>query len=1101
MRVERLATVALVAAAVCVAAGPAQAATVFENFDSYGDGVTITGLSGMTFPQSPRTFTPPSSRTASPPRALRNPLACSSGTCPNGAYRLRMDFTRPARAVSLKTGDVLYGCFEFDCPSARLTGFDSAGNVVADSGSASIPTGTYEQPAGFGANVNKSFAIDAGSFVVDHAILYVGRDDVNGEAFGSPRTAQIDDLGYTALDPAEEPPPPPPPPAAPTVEITDPAEGATFASADAVNASGTLTAPAGLAAFCLAVDNETTFPSPCDLGPSVRDDGTFSGLRVSGLHEGSNRITAWVRDGRGRTAQDTVTINVAPATLDLTAGTLEIIQAVQRLALPFGREAFAHGGLRGLLGDYDDVSTDPSFVIPSERLASGKRTFVRFFASAPGRGPVLRVRALLHAYSKDRAGALTELDGSPTFPHYSPARLERTLDIGGQRARSDAAYVFELPTAWTERSGELVLAGEVNPAGVPGVAGETAANRDDNVFAVEGVNFETTRTVTALPVNLYFLDGDGRRVQLSDFSAPFDGVRKVLPAALDVRPIWGAIDVSDIVAPDEEDQVQRMRDRLIEWSEGVRLPRGKIMGLINSGHGGLAGGRHGVTGSTNAKLDFVAHEFFHTLGFPHAGRSDVCYSRDADRGDSWPPDDRGVMRGVGLDVSPGPVYAPIGTRAAGVFDSPPAAPAEVFDFESYCSAEPATWIDPRNWDRGIAGLGRRGSINISSHRPPAVARAAAAGLLHVSAQVDDAGGQILRVEPASGRVATDPGSDLRLVVRDSKGAVVSDTGVPVQELHVRPAPGAPPEGVRYVNAFVPGRGAARVELVRAGTVLASRDRSKARPRVRVMRPAGTTKVGSRGRFGVKWRASDADGDELTARVDFSPDGGRSWRPLAVGLSGGRAVLDAAFLSRSSRAVVRVTVNDGFDAASARSAPFRTAGRAPSVQIVSPERGTRLGADAPLNLSGSAFDDAGRRLRGRALVWRSGGAVLGRGEDITIVAGEVRGGRVTLEARDRHGRIARLGRRLRIDAVQPFFLALSAKRPRRRAATLALRVSANVPATLTVTGRGVRRTIVPVARPTSTVRVPIDPPRKTFRLRLRLAASGLATVARVDVARR
>ena len=201
------------AAGLAVFAWPGTASavdTVATGFDGFANGQVITNqVTGVTFTQSPVVFTPPNARTATPPRALRHPLSCPNSICSNGAYRLEMQFDRPARSVSLKTGDVLVGCFEFDCPRARLVGFDSAGNIVRDSGSDFIPSSN--DPMLTGVKIDKQFSIDAGAFTIVRAVLYVGKDDVGGEDFGTPRTVQIDDLSVTMLSAAEPPPPPPPP--------------------------------------------------------------------------------------------------------------------------------------------------------------------------------------------------------------------------------------------------------------------------------------------------------------------------------------------------------------------------------------------------------------------------------------------------------------------------------------------------------------------------------------------------------------------------------------------------------------------------------------------------------------------------------------------------------------------------------------------------------------------------------------------------------------------------------------------------------------------------------------------------------------------------
>ena len=111
------------------------------------------------------------------------------------------------------------------------------------------------------------------------------------------------------------------------------------------------------------------------------------------------------------------------------------------------------------------------------------------------------------------------------------------------------------------------------------------------------------------------------------------------------------------------------------------------------------------------------------------------------------------------------------------------------------------------------------------------------------------------------------------------------------------------------------------------------------------------------------------------------NGGRSFEPIFAGPNSGTAGgARPSYLHRSRRARLRVTVNDGFLEAlgHVEAVPLarRAAGRA---DPRAPRSGTIQPNDAPLALTGQAFDDRLERARGQAPHWFSGKRKLGSGE--------------------------------------------------------------------------------------------------------------------------
>ena len=295
-------------------------------------------------------------------------------------------------------------------------------------------------------------------------------------------------------------------------------------------------------------------------------------------------------------------------------------------------------------------------------------------------------------------------------------------------------------------------------------------------------------------------------------------------------------------------------------------------------------------------------------------------------------------------------------------------------------------------------------------------------------------------------------------------------------------------------------GAAVVELVRDGAVLDRLTRSRP-PRLRMLGRLRGTRVRAGGALGVRWTASDPDGDALQGTVEYSADGGRTWRTIAARPSTGRASLPARLLPGSRNARVRVIVSDGFNSTKATSARFSVDGAPPTVRILSPAGGEVPVTGGRRLLLGTASDARDRLLDGRSLTWFAGRRRLGSGQRLSV---RLPAGRQTLRlvATDRQGRRATARTVVRVAASPLRLLALKAPvtvpRSTRR---IVVRVRASAPAILRVAGtrhrvgRATARIAVALpARPaTGVLRLP-------FTLRPRGAAAGHVK-GRIEVRRR
>ena len=224
--------------------------------------------------------------------------------------------------------------------------------------------------------------------------------------------------------------------------------------------------------------------------------------------------------------------------------------------------------------------------------------------------------------------------------------------------------------------------------------------------------------------------------------------------------------------------------------------------------------------------------------------------------------------------------------------------------------------------------------------------------------------------PGDGSAGGEP-SAYTLVARDAAGAELAR--VPMMQADLGGSGGRPTDPV-YLRARLNPAGVARVDVVGSdGALVTTRTASATAPTVSVTTPR-------RGSSSVRFRAGDADAGEaanLSARVELSTDGGRTFRPVWTGLArDGAARIPREALLASASARVRVTVSDGFREATATSGRFAIASYRPRVQIDEPGSGARADAGGAWRLQGGAIDDRGRPITGRRLVWRADGPSSG-----------------------------------------------------------------------------------------------------------------------------
>ena len=428
-----------------------------------------------------------------------------------------------------------------------------------------------------------------------------------------------------------------------------------------------------------------------------------------------------------------------------------------------------------------------------------------------------------------------------------------------------------------------------------------------------------------------------------------------------------------------------------------------------------------------------------------------------------------------------------------------------YDLLSYCGSESNIWISVRNWNLAVAyGTGPP----VGSARDTASATGAPQGYqtsppatsgetrtLAVTDVYDIATGRSLvtTVSPdASAPTAAQPGASYSLTARDASGRVLAQAGAIASPVHTD---GAATQLV--IVGKVPAAGASEVDVLQDGRPIAQDRASRSAPTVTITAPRRAARIGGPRGAMLRWRSHDADGDHLTVTVRYSPDGGRTWRSIYSGPDSGSVKLPSYLLSASHDALVRLYISDGFYEAIATSSRFVALGASPIVSIASPTRGTRVAAGGALVLAGNAFDDAGDLLTGRALTWRAGSRVIASGAQAVTVDLPAGHYRITLTARDRHGRTASASVPVTVTPSPPTLRLLHAPQrvsSRSRSLTLSL-------ATLAAAKITVDRLHALVGRNPRTLRVAIRPGQTPLTIVLTLHSGPYVNRVAIAVTRR
>jgi hypothetical protein len=792
-------------------------------------------------------------------------------------------------------------------------------------------------------------------------------------------------------------------------------------TADGIGTFATITAPFQCTGNC---DGGTTGPRSFAIGPVTIPASVLPPTNLAAERTLTLRLTVGNNPSlnKNTTFAESIKVTFAAAFQDanLFAAGLQVTQAIQDRVIPGTalRRASPPGAV-----DYPGT-------IP---FVAGKPTAVRLLPRLPVSGgfaerTLSNVTGLLHAFRNGQ-----ELPDSPIEPIHvaTAAPLGTTSDQVALRQSLDtpgAVIEWRIPDAWA--TGTLDLRATVND---PGMQAVRRLQECDG--CVDGANSLAARvrfqpSISQLRFDPFVVEYDppGSDPPVSppaNFEAELDYLERIYPVA------DGIVDVGSsagLIRTSNNDCSALVRDvffaSLASSRSGLAvglMPNHPDMCVVPNGDGaaddfradGIGAAGFSALWKTGAGSGLTApHEVGHLLGRPHAS---CDHGEDADGAG-------------GCDASFVPAHAQLGGNGFNVKNMN-AYPETIDDgaihLHDVMSYGPFRWISTTTYralfdelnrrkngsgvvSRGVpdgrTGLALRTQGEIASRALTSRLAATPRDSLVVTATVGP--GATAEI----GRAARLDASPLPLgrtgpvVLRalDAAGRTVAEHRFDLDPVAVHGPP------VTVTGATFPNPGRIRtLSLEAGGKVLARRDASGAAPTVKWTDPAKPRPLAARGLRRVSWTAGDRDGDKLSYVVQFSRDGGRTWRTLDPQVPGLSYMVDLARLPSTRNGRFRVIATDGLRSSTdVADRPVRVPNHPPTAAITAPVTGAAVSAGASMPLAGAAGDIDAGTLAPASLAWRSSrDGDLGTGRslsarlspgrhDLVLTATDAQGGRGT-----------------------------------------------------------------------------------------------------------
>ena len=628
-----------------------------------------------------------------------------------------------------------------------------------------------------------------------------------------------------------------------------------------------------------------------------------------------------------------------------------------------------------LVADVLEITQGIQDLNNSVRLVGGKRTFVRFHVHS--NSGTHTTFAILKVQADTPFGPKT----ATLFPINLGAKVAvRSKPI---RVVPHHAFLFELPQGL--RGGTVQIEARLNPFNFPSET--TYANNN----LARTITFEQVAPPEIILESIpYQYNGVTHTPKWLDTYRLISWLKRAFPIyepkiKLRSSPLTGASVSTDKDGNNvlESPNCKNVNNYLFQkyWHSNPIPWRTHVYGMVSDGAGfmrGCAGvwKASGPTGSGTWGWDYDGsyadwyggHELAHTYLRGHAN---FC---DAEGGPPYPyqygyisPATSGNSAIYGFDYVGGKytIYLPVWN-----------------DVMTYCIYQ---WVSDFTYEGLMTYLQALGATSTSYNR-----RSTQTDRLLVVGTIDPNTNDVqldpLKVIPNADDLQPRLPGNYTIVLRDSKGNELARYPFTPDEIHSGPPLSDEEETeMLSITELIPYiSGTTRVDIEGPdSSLLTSVNAGINPPTVTLTSPNGG-EILSGDETIVAWTASDIDGDPLWFQIDYSPNNGATWEPVAVNITGTQVTINAINMPAGDEALFRVWASDGIHTGSDQSdAPFIVPNHVPDIEIIEPESGITLAVSQTLALEGTAYDIDIGLMDANHLQWISSiDGVLGEGAQVT-----------------------------------------------------------------------------------------------------------------------
>ncbi|MEM7660451.1 MAG: hypothetical protein AAF399_30390, partial [Bacteroidota bacterium] len=519
-----------------------------------------------------------------------------------------------------------------------------------------------------------------------------------------------------------------------------------------------------------------------------------------------------------------------------------------------------------------------------------------------------------------------------------------------------------LPASWLNGTVEF----ELEPGGIN--CSESAGTDDDCKVTVF-FNPSKELPVKYLRVK-WAAEGGAIQAPGPNFDQPLtNGLLSVFPIkGIDTE--IGSITYSGTGAPNTSaelevllQQIERMRrteDGYQSVTAGDRYYYGDVTNLASAAGRARIGGYSGAGGAGTAVVENLvhAHEIGHNLNRTH---SNYCNAGGGDG--SFPSTHVSMGKATIGDMTGGVddfVYG-YNAQTKGIIPPFPTDPAVGYDLMSYCTP---LWVSDFTYKHLLTEINNRTVPPKTTPSSPFYVLVS--GKLNESGTID-----LLPIVKLTDLVSVPilPTAGVNdLEVLDNNGNVLTNFAFDFDQ---QDGFNSDDEGTSNFDFLVPFETGASQIVVKQGTdTLVSVMASANAPTIQVTSPNGGENLNGDA-FDISWTASDSDGDVLTYTIQFSPDGGITWKTLAVDWTSTTFTQELQSIPETNQGLIRVIASDGFLSSSDDSdGTFISPNNAPRVNILSPGDNSTFAGVTAINFICEATDVEDGTLAGNSINWTS-----------------------------------------------------------------------------------------------------------------------------------